>query len=159
MEDAIYTLLVLAWIVYGVIKASSKKKKADSAKRPLAFSNSNQNKNAEVSPINELLSNIFSPEMEKDDEKQHPYSEELGFVYSENEEKLQKNQVKENLDSYSGSDNLTSVFTHENEASSQHENQDEEIDSQHTALEENHPEEALDLRQAIIHQVILERPY
>jgi hypothetical protein len=159
MEDAIYTLLVLAWIVYGVIKASSKKKKADSAKRQPVHSNSNQNKNPEASPINELLSNIFSPELEKDDEIQHPFSEELDFIYSENKEKSHKKQVKEKLDSYSGSDNLTSVFTHENEAFPLHENQDEGIDSQHTAHGEDHSEEALDLRQAIIHQVILERPY
>ena len=159
MEDAIYTILVLAWIVYGVVKASSKKKKANFAKRQAVHSSSNQNENPEASPINELLSNIFSPKMEKDDEIQQPYSEELDFVYSENEEKPHKNQVKEKLDSYSGSDNLTSVFTHKNEAFPLHENQDEEIDSQHTAHGGNHSEEALDLRQAIIHQVILERPY
>jgi len=159
MEDAIYTLLVLAWIVYGVIKATSKKKKADTAKRPLAYSNSNKHENTEASSINELLGNIFSPETEKDDEMQHAYSGKLDHNYSNKEGKYKKNQVKENLDSYSGTDNLTSVFAHNNEASTPYENQDEAIDSQYTAQEETHYAEVLDLRQAVIHQVILERPY
>ena len=159
MEDAIYTILVLAWIVYGVVKATSKKKKADSAKRPLAYSNSNDQKNPETSSINELLGNIFSPEMEKDDKIQQAYIEELDHSYSQNEEKQQKKQTKENLDSYSGSDNLTSVFTHKNEALSRPEIQYEAIDNQSTDHQEEHSVEAVDLRQAIIHQVILERPY
>ncbi len=159
MEDIIYTLLVIGWIVFGVVKASSKKKKTSSNKGSTESVGSRNTQKEESLPINELLSNSFSPQMIKEDEIEHPYTEKFDIITPEKEEKVVKFEAHEKLDSYSGSDHVTSVFAQESTHAAFAINKDESVDNQSTDDEENSNSEEFNLRQAIIHQVILERPY
>jgi len=160
MEDIIYTLLVIGWIVYGVVKANSKnKKKPVLAKESLDHSYSEENSENEPSPISELLNGIFNPEILKEDKNTHPYTKEFEVKDLDDEEKPIENDLKKKLDSYSGSDHITSVFTDNNSEKEDLYYADESVEYQSENKDEGSGSQEFNLREAIIHQVILERPY
>ncbi|NOR86399.1 MAG: hypothetical protein GQ527_02195 [Bacteroidales bacterium] len=157
MEDIIYTLLVIGWIVYGVIKASSKKRKKEHAvDAPI----SPQKENDDLSSrVNELFGDVFQLPQEKESEILHPYAVENVENTYEIDEEVEEIEVEKKLDSYSGSDNVSSVFVGETEPAAVPPLTDESVGDQ-SEDRDNDPElESIDLRQAVIHQVILERPY
>jgi len=160
MEDIIYTLLVIGWIVYGVVKANSKnKKKPAIAKETLNYSYSEENIENKPSPVSELLNGIFNPEILKEDENTHPYTKEFDVKDLDDEEKPIGNDFEKKLDSYSGSDHITSVFTDNNSEKEDLYYADESVEYQSENKEESRGNKEFNLREAIIHQVILERPY
>ena len=63
------------------------------------------------------------------------------------------------LDSYRGTDNVQSVFKEEKTDKESPQKQLEDVGNQAKDLGVNDSPSGVDLRQAIIHQAILERPY
>lgn len=161
MEDYIYTLLVIGWIVFGIVKAANKKKNklSENSENSYSSDRNDQKSYEKTSLVNEVLSNIFDNEILKEDEISHPYNSHV----SDNAQKIEENTWEEvpkpALDTYTGSDHITSVFATQNKEIVMAENINEAIDSQSEEEEGELSSESFDLRQAIIHQVILERPY
>jgi len=159
MEDSIYALLVIGWIVFGVIKAVSKNKNnkpKTNHHRPTDATNTQQN---QKSPTEDFLNTLFSSYMTKEGENEHPYTSSIDDVVVEKAINPMNITTGEKLDSYQGSDNINSVFKHKNEISQRASNSDEEFDNQSSDNDDSQSQTEFNLREAIIHQVILERPY
>ena len=161
MEDYIYTLLVIGWIVFGIVKAANKKKNklSENSENSYSIDRNDQKPSEKTSVVSEVLSNIFANDILKEDEISHPYNSHVSDNVQEKEENPWKEELEPALDSYTGSDNITSVFAVQNEENVMTANIDEAVDSQSEEEDDELSSEPFDLRQAIIHQVILERPY
>ncbi len=129
------------------------------AKESIDYSYSEENLENEPSPVGDLLKGIFNPEMLKEDENTHPYAMEFDENDLENVENPTIIEPENKLDSYSGSDHTTSVFATENNELATVKNADEAVEYQLENQDASEDHEEFNLRQAIIHQVILERPY
>ncbi len=160
MDDLLYTVFVIAWIAYGIYKGVKKSKTSEKKPIPITDDPTKQQKSTDVSSTFESVFNkVFDLSDPGNDKIEHPYQ-------TEQTQKAPKNQpVYENylgndvLDSYEGSDSVISVFEHNSYEDNDEEESDKIFDNQ---VEEDVSEEkntVFDLRQAIIHQVILERPY
>ena len=159
MDDLLYTILVIGWIAYGIYKAVKKNKSNAIKTSPEINTDSNPGSDKKASPLSAIFSEVFDLPNEEHDEIGHPYQSAESPktpekpVYSENHLKVDR------LDSYSGSDSISSVFEHKNQPNAFSHNANEISDYQHGASDDEQEEREVDLRQAIIHQVILERPY
>lgn len=159
MDDLLYTLLVFGWIAYGIYKAVKKNKGNATKTSPEINTDSNPSSDRKASPLSAIFSEVFDLPKDEHDEIVHPYQTVEAPktpekpVYSENHLK------EDRLDSYSGSDAISSVFEHENQSDDSFYESDEISEYQHETGSDIHEERIVDLRQAIIHQVILERPY
>lgn len=159
MDDLLYTLLVIGWIAYGIYKGV-KKNKSKATKIALEIDpDLNPSSDKKASPLSAIFSEVFDLAHDEHDEISHPYQPVEAPktpekpVYSENHLKVNR------LDSYSGSDAISSIFEDENQPDNSFYESDEISEYQHEADTDIHEESVVDLRQAIIHQVILERPY
>lgn len=160
MDDFLYTLFVIAWIAYGIYKGVKKSKPADKrSKSDLSRSNQEKSSKKLNTTFESVFSEVFDIPLAEDDKMSHPYA----FDHSE---KIQEKQpVYENyatndvLDSYKGSDNVSSVFEVENSDDTEDENSNKIFDNQMEEEGVKDEKPIFDLRQAIIHQVILERKY
>lgn len=161
MEDYIYTLLVIGWIIFGIVKAANKKKNklSENSENSYSIDRNDQKPSEKTSVVSEVLSNIFANDILKEDEISHPYNSHVSDNVQEMEENTWEEEPEPALDSYTGSDNITSVFAVQNEENVMAANIDEAVDSQSEEDDDELSSEPFDLRQAIIHQVILERPY
>jgi len=160
MDDLLYTLFVIAWIAYGIYKGVKKnnqpKKNPVSQPEPIEET---PKKPISESRIQSIFDEVFDISAVENDEIGHPYAEEKV------EKTPQKTPIYENyvenevLDSYKGSDNISSVFKENSDENNGVDESNKIFDNQ--VEEENDKEQntVFDLRQAIIHQVILERPY
>lgn len=163
MDDLIYTLLFIGWIAYGIYSAIKKNKaKAQTASVSQARSEENKNK------VETVLDSLFQEVSQNNAQVNTPYyasnkpeeSEEYSDYLEEQEEyealdyldTVPEKDVESKIDTYSGTDNAQSSFAPKEEtdelrkAAKNNENEDREAD-------------AFDLRQAVIAQAILERPY
>lgn len=159
MDDLLYTLLVLGWIAFGIYKGIKKNKIVAAKISPEINTDSNPNTVKKASPLSAIFSEVFDLSKDEHDEMDHPYQSAEAPktpekpVYSENHLKVDR------LDSYSGSDAISSVFEEENTENESSYESSEITDYQHEEGVDIREERVIDLRQAIIHQVILERPY
>lgn len=160
MDDLLYTVFIIAWIAYGIYKGVKNNKTPKKNSIPVADNFQEQEKSSKVSstfesvfnqvfdlsdPENDKINHLFEKEQVKKEPQSHS-------VY----ENYLKNDV---LDSYKRTDAETSVFEHNYNDVEEAEESDKIYDNQ---LEEEGSDEkntVFDLRQAVIHQVILERPY
>jgi|GEM_PF-3643575 len=172
MDDFIYTLLIFAWIAYGVYSAVKKNKAKNAPANPTKTSAPRPAEN-----IEEVLKTFFDGNSTR--EVQHPYysnvpkEEPLEIVEDFEESSYEDFPVSEldvvppkeaaleevmpNLDTYSGSDNVDLATVDSSE-----EDEDSIEKSAITdAVEDDSENEKVrfDLRQAIIAQTLLERPY
>ena len=159
MDDLLYTLLVFGWIAYGIYKGIKKNKSSSKKSSPQINPNLKPSSDKKASPLSAIFNEVFDLPNEEYDKIEHPYQTEETPktpekpVYSEN-------HARENrLDSYSGSDAISSVFKNKNHLEEFVEESDEITDYQYEESDGIHDESTFDLRQAIIHQVILDRPY
>ena len=161
MDDLIYTLLVVAWIVFGVVKAISKnKKKNTSVKNPIKdFMQAGSNESHHTTSFDGLLGSFLSPENDEDDQMHHSYEEEIASPDTKPHKNQPEIELEEALDSYAGTDRLTSAFVKPAPPETDDFIIKESLDSQSTDKGENNQNIAFDLREAVIYQVILERPY
>jgi hypothetical protein len=163
MDDLIYTLLFIGWIVYGIYSAVKKNKaKANSVPAPQTISTENK------STVETVLENLFQESTQNYDKVNSPYYasdvveesknsldyqdeieeyEELDYL-----DTIPEPTVESKIDTYSGTDNAQSVLVPEEEMD---EIQKSAIDND----SESTTESTFDLRQAIIAQAVLERPY
>ena len=163
MDDLIYTLLFIGWIVYGIYSAV-KKNKAKANSVPASQVTSTENK----STVETVFENLFQEKNQYYDKVDSPYyasdvveeSEDSIDYQDEIEEyeeldyldTIPEPTVESKIDTYSGTDNAKSSLVPE-----------EEMDEiQKSALdydEKSTDKSSFDLRQAIVAQAILERPY
>lgn len=172
MDDFIYTLLIFAWIAYGVYSAVKKNKAKNAPPRPTQASAPRPAEN-----IEDVLKTFFDSNSTQ--EAQHPYysnapkEEPLEIVEDFEENSYEDIPVSEldvvppkeatleeimpDLDTYSGSDNVELATVD----SSEEDEDSIEKTAITDAVEESSENEKVrfDLRQAIVAQVLLERPY
>lgn len=160
MDDLIYTLLVIGWIAFGIYtKVKKSNNKAASTNR------AQSPKPRET--INTVFESLF-PTAATTIPEPHPYRpsniyeepvEEENFSYEEMDylDQVPDEIVESKLDTYSGTDNVqystSSIKTMEMD-----EIQTSAIDDEHE-VKSDADAELFDLRQGIIAQAILERPY
>lgn len=162
MDDLIYGLLVIAWIVYGIYSSAKKNKaKANSASAP--ETTNTQSKNT----IETVFESLFQEKPQKYAEIDSPYYESesvdptidsSGYQNEVNDyeeadylDTVPEAIVESKIDTYSGSDNEESSFVPEEEM--------DEIQKSAIGSSENDNSYDFDLQQAIIAQAILERPH
>lgn len=169
MDDIIYGLLIIAWVTYGIYSAA-KKNKAKSenfAAKPAAGRSTNT--------VESIFESLFQTEMSTDPLRPHPYAqpefieEDIDNQVNEyRENDYQENDYQENayldvvpkikaeseIDTYAGTDNVQPAIVID---------EDDEIkNSAIDNLDQNtkaNEKFTFDLRQGIIAQAILERPY
>ncbi|MBN1650557.1 MAG: hypothetical protein JW857_04460 [Bacteroidales bacterium] len=156
MEDLIYGLLIVGWLAYGIY-AASKKSKANSTKPQ------RQNTSPQKDVLGTLFDSFFQENNTNPYNTTHPYTrsankEELNdeepetYTYAAEQEntdyldKVPEPETESKVDTYSGTDNVEPV-TILRETEKKDSDSDEEA------------EETFDLRQGIIAQAVLERPY
>lgn len=160
MDDLLYTLFVVAWIAYGIYKAV--KKNDHPKKKTVSQTNLNQQtpeKSKFGSQFESVFDKVFDISALENDEIGHPYSQEQVEKTPQETPVYEKYAEKEVLDSYKGSDNITSVFEPEFDDIADDKQSNKIFDNQMEEEDDKEQNTVFDLRQAIIHQVILERPY
>jgi hypothetical protein len=163
MEDVIYTLLVIAWVGYGIYSAAKKRKAKENS--PAAASPvQSQSKETIESVFESLFQGNPSTSPLTPPYSQEEYVEEIidsdPDNYTDNAEEYEEvdyldtvpeAKLESEIDTYSGTDNVeASVLL------------DEEMDEiQKSAIESSEKTNSydFDLRQAVIAQAVLERPY
>lgn len=159
MEDLIYGLLVFAWVAYGIYKGLNSKK--NSQKKPLPqnhqFSHSD---NTQKAPDLEAIFNqLFDIPKAQHAKTSHPYEAEVVKKTPRKPVQSEKHAKPTSLDSYTGSDYAASSLKHVETVPNGLGETYEAIDYQYDYVEEQNHESEVDLRQAVIHQAILSRPY
>ncbi|MBN2237489.1 MAG: hypothetical protein JW729_08005 [Bacteroidales bacterium] len=160
MEDFIYPLLIFAWVAYGIYSAAKKSKAKN-----LAQSLPNKPKE---NPIESLLETFIQGNTSYKAPVPHPYIEELEEEYEEWIEKntafesselyldiVPETRLESTVDTYSGSDNVESALNDAALADAV------EMNRLYGSKEETEDEAEFefDLRQAVISQILLDRPY
>ncbi|RLD38938.1 MAG: hypothetical protein DRI74_02395 [Bacteroidetes bacterium] len=166
MDDFIYTLLFVGWIVYSIYSAVKKNK---------AKVNSSQSPSSPTSESSDIIDNVLESMFHQEKPSTasvapHPYSEgdfeeEILDTYQNQEEvsdyeeadyldTVPEADVESKIDTYSGTDNVEPSIILE----------EEENEIQKSAIDDNEEDKNtnsldFDLRQAVIAQAILERPY
>ena len=159
MEDWLYTLMIIAWVGYGIYKGVTKNKKKPSQNQAQRSPQLAPEKSKVSSTIDGILSEFFSLPEQENDKIPHPYTveKEEKIVANPN---IYENYLKdEALDSYSGTDRITSVFEDEQQDEIMDPETNKDFDYQSEEGNSLGEHTVFDLRQAVIHQVILERPY
>jgi len=160
MDDLLYTLFVVAWIAYGIYKGV---KKNNQPKKQTVPQNNPKQKSPAKSKVESRFESIFDEVFDisasENDEIGHPYSHEQVEKPMQKAPVYEKYAEKEVLDSYKGSDNITSVFEQESDDVANADQSDKIFDNQTEGGDGHENNTVFDLRQAVIHQVILERPY
>lgn len=161
MGDYIYYILVIGWVVYGIIKATSKNnaKKEIESSRPKYTPNVSSTFDKNISSFERLFKDFLPPNTLQEDEMPHPYGAPKHEIIDDFDDYSEKYAVAEKLDSYAGSDNISSVFEQKGILKSKQDHVVQDIENQLTSDMDDNDDEAFDLRQAIIYQVILQRPY
>lgn len=160
MDDLLYTLFVVAWIAYGIYKGVKKDNKSKKRVVPQPEPIQNFPKKSKVeSRIESIFDEVFDISADRNDEMSHPYADEYPEKSTQKASVYENYAEKEVLDSYKGSDNITSVFEDDNEGDLDVDKSDNIFDNQMEGDDDEKINTVFDLRQAIIHQVILERPY
>jgi len=160
MEDILYTLLAFGWIAYGIYKGIQKNKKTSSqnqvrnqsAQEPVQESK-------KASALDAVFGELFDLPKVENDEMRHPYQEKVLKKNPKSQTVSEIHLEEQRLDSYSGSDSVSSVFEGDLQEDSGRIIANKEVDSQYEEEGDEHEENAIDLRQAVIHQIILDRPY
>lgn len=158
MEDFIYPLLIFAWVAYGIYSAAKKSKAKN-----LAQSSPNQPRE---NPIESLLETFIQGNTSYKAPVPHPYIEEPEDEYEEWIEKntafetsesyldnVPESRLESTIDTYTGSDNVESALNDAALADAI------EMDRLYGSKEETEEEFEFDLRQAVISQILLDRPY
>ena len=164
MDDIIYTLLIVAWVAYGIFSAVKKNK----AKGEIPTA---QAKPQSKDTVESLLESLFEVSSPNPLVTHHPYSpieyvdenqpiEEEEYRESDYLDVLPEMSTESKIDTYSGTDNIQPAIVDDDvdEELEYDEIKNSAIDN--ATLEDD--ESVLftfDLRQAVISQVILERPY
>lgn len=173
MDDLIYGLLVVAWVVYGIYSAS-KKNKAKGSQQPTSRPATSQSKDT----IEAVFESFFQGSSPNPLATPHPYSQPEYVEESPDYENLDSYQdqnmveryeesdyldvvpepfIESKIDTYSGTDNVQQAIVVDQE--------DENDTIKNSAIDHvdlaNEEEESVvfDLRQGILAQAILERPY
>lgn len=167
MDDLIYTLLVIGWIAYGIFSAVKKNKAK--AKNSSATQAPVQDKSTVETVFESLFqentqtySEVNSPYYESGVEEENTDSESDYYTdeaeeYEETDylDTVPEKSTESKIDTYSGTDNIDSSF-HSDE---------EEDEIKQSAITgdglsgENEDLADFDLRQGIIAQAVLDRPY
>lgn len=159
MEDWLYTLLVFGWIAFGIYKGIKKNKTTPAKTSPEINPDLDTSSDKKASPLSAIFNEVFDLANEEHDEIAHPY-QAVETPKTPEKPAYSENHLKVNrLDSYSGTDAFSSVFEAKKSDEESSFESDEISDFQHETGSEIDDEVTVDLRQAIIHQVILERPY
>ncbi|OYT17299.1 MAG: hypothetical protein B7C24_03315 [Bacteroidetes bacterium 4572_77] len=162
MGDYIYTLLIIGWIIFGIVKATSKNKKVPNVAKKAGhiYTAPQQEKQRNTtSALEELLEGFLGGEIPKNDKKEISQLEFEQEIAADSLQIPSENNLNSSLDSYSGTDNVQSVFVAEDQEPSSLSKPEESIDIQQTETQEEEEYNHIDLRQAIIYQAVLERPY
>ncbi len=158
MSDSIYTVLIIAWVVYGIYKAINKNQGQNKAKPQASASTE--------APLESLLENLLQGNQSNN---QNPYykadfenrKEEIrpSEVEEEVEEEFSNQEFEQisKLDTYSGSDNASQVTQAVEDKVEGETSQTDTTNLREEKTLEN--DVNFDLRQAVIAQIILERPY
>jgi len=159
MKESIYTLLIIAWVVYSIVKAVSKKKSSTSAAQGGKAESGHAKRPNFSTSIDSILNAVLDIKDANKGEMSIPYSDTARENPLENTPNYE-NYVEENkLDSYSGSDNITSAFVAKESEKILPTDAYKSVGNQNEEDETVRHHQPFDLRQAIINQVILERPY
>lgn len=151
--------MIIAWVGYGIYKGLTKNKKKPSQNQ-IPNSPDLANKNPKVSSaIDGILSEFFSIPTQENDKISHPYTSEKEEKIASNPNIYENYLKEEALDSYSGTDSITSVFEDEMQDEIMNQETNKDFDYQSEEVSDDDGNTVFDLRQAVIHQVILERPY
>jgi len=159
MKESIYTLLIIAWVVYSIAKAVSKKKSSTNAVVGESLKNRAIKKPGFPSSIDSLLDAVLDIKDANKDEISIPYLDNTRENPLENAPDYENHAEENQLDSYSGSDNTTSIFAAVESEISSVKDTDKSVGNQNKEDENTLQHQAFDLRQAVINQVILECPY
>lgn len=157
MDDLIYGLLIAGWLAYGIYSAT-KKNKAARNNAPAKSQNTPQSK--------DLLGNLFDTFFQESNSNSyatpHPYvNSEIKMDSTEDEEAYSFDMKEENtdyLDIVPEPETESKVDTYSGTDNDQPSTLIKEIEKIETDIE-NESEVEFDLRQGIIAQAILERPY
>ncbi|MDA3905431.1 MAG: hypothetical protein PF484_05075 [Bacteroidales bacterium] len=166
MDDIIYGLLIVAWVAYGIYSAA-KKNKAKSNSPTASTPASKQQKN----PLESVFESLFQrsspdPLATSQPYSQSDYSDER-IDYENYVDKVEEDEdndyldpvpepvLESNIDTYSGTDNVQQAIVIDDEFN---EIKNSAIDSNNLTLNDAESY-AFDLRQGIIAQAILDRPY
>jgi hypothetical protein len=160
MDDLLYTVFIIAWIAYGIYKGVRKSNTPPKKTIPLSDESNDQEKRNKVSSTFESIFNeVFDLPESGNDKISHPYGEEQAQKEPKTQPVYENYLGNDVLDSYKGSDSVTSVFEHNSYEDIDEEESDKIFDNQVEEETSDEKNTVFDLRQAIIHQVILERPY
>jgi hypothetical protein len=161
MDDLLYTLFIVAWIAYGIYKGVKKNNTAKKSTPRPAFQteNTKQTESKSQSKIESILNEVFDVSESQNDKIEQSYFENEPKSEPDFEETARDFAQKEVLDSYSGSDRVRSAFDSNDKKQQSSAYNYKYVDNQ--TEEELLTEEDMefDLREAIIQQAILERPY
>ena len=159
MDDLLYTFFVIAWIAYGIYKAVKKNK--PQREKPISVQSASEVKNESKisSTIESIFDEVFDLSDSKNDKTDHPYERNIASKSAERADSYANHLGEDLLDSYKGSDNVNSVFRKHEEPSAITDSIDKSFDNQSEEEGVEDKNTLFDLRQAVIHQVILERPY
>lgn len=173
MGDSIYTILVVAWVVYGIYSAVKKNKaKANAAvapppsqSKPTAIESIFESLFQDKSSAAPVASRPYAADDFEEEDFEEDFDPESVESYQDQEEvheyeeadyldTVPEANVESKIDTYSGTDNIVSSFIQEEERD---EIQKTAIDNNDEGGNTNSFE--FDLRQAVIAQAVLERPY
>ena len=172
MDDLIYTLLFIGWIAYGIYSAVKKNKaKANAAvapppqSQPTAIESVFESLFQEQSSVAPVVSLPYAADNFKEDDFEEDFDPESVESYQDQEEvyeyeeadyldTIPKVNAESEIDTYSGTDNVQSSLVLEEEMD---EIQKSAIDSNEEGGNTNSYD--FDLRQAVIAQDVLDRPY
>jgi len=158
MEDLIYGLLIVGWLAYGIYAASKKNKAAKSSATPKShkapqqkdvlgtlFDSFFQENNTNPFPVSHPYARS-ADDQKMSDEETETYAYDAEDAAVDYLDQVPEPETESTIDTYSGSDNVTPATI-----IMEPEKLDINIDEE--------AEEEFDLRQGIIAQAILERPY
>jgi len=159
MEDILYTLLAFGWIAYGIYRGIQKNKKSTPEKQVVEPKIEKEQKQQRTSALGAVFGELFDLPHDEHDKTGHPYQNEILEKSPKSKPVSEFYLEEEGLDSYSGSDSVSSVFKEKPVQNTDRITANKDVDSQYEEEGNDEEDEVLDLRQAIIHQVILDRPY
>ncbi|MBU2557154.1 MAG: hypothetical protein KJ578_05165 [Bacteroidetes bacterium] len=141
MEDLIYILIGVIWLVFSVIKGTQKK-------NPPSINDAEEHDESDHRGFEDIMAEILGkqnpreekPNIEEYKSEQEPEEEQVGMAYQSLEDLYMKERLK-NREANLGLDEP-----------------EKEILEPET-IKRNKPRPQFDLRKAIIYQTILERPY
>lgn len=159
MEDILYTLLAIGWIAYGIYRGIQKNKKSSPKKQVVEPYIQEEEKQEKSSALKAVFGELFDLPQDEHDKMKQAYQEEILGKNPKSTPVSEIHLETEALDSYSGTDSISSVFNDQKPSDTGRIIANKDVDSQYEEDGIDDNEEGFDLRQAIIHQVILDRPY